>query len=255
MGEEVCGWKGALDGGELDCDSTTASVLATVGALYVFFSQDAEVACLVCLRNSAVNSWASLDLRPTLLKGLTETEAEEREEKLVLILSSVFSLRREPALWGPVDEGPFRGIVYRWVGGVAEAGNGACLSPDGLKLFFAFSSWTLRPEGSDGVVLLVKDCERFFLGLSSKNSMTKAWWGSDLQRLERDWNSGGEEDRGSSESGEAKRCGGEALRGCGVPWDPMWDSDWRKLFPLIAGSPESLWVPSWWLASNGKTTS
>lgn len=101
-----------MDGDGLDCDTTTASVLATVGGLYVFFSQVAEESCFVCLRNSAVNSWASLDLLPTLLKGLTETDAEEREEKLVLIRSSVFSLRREPALWGPVGAGPFKGIEY-----------------------------------------------------------------------------------------------------------------------------------------------
>lgn len=128
-------------------------------------------ACFACLSNSAVNSWASLDLRPTLLKGLTETEDEEREEKVVLIRSSVFSLRREPALWGPVEAEPFRGIVYRWVGGVVETGDGTCLSPAGLELFFVFSSWTF-PSG--GEVLLVKDWERFFLELSSKNSMTKA---------------------------------------------------------------------------------
>lgn len=77
------------------------------------FSRLEEKDCFACLRNSAVNSWASLDLRPTLLKGLVETDDEEREEKLVLIRSSVFSLRREPALWGPVEAGPFRGMVYR----------------------------------------------------------------------------------------------------------------------------------------------
>ena len=142
--------------------------------------------------NSAVNSAASLDFRPTLLKGLTETEDEEREEKLVLILSSVFSLRREPALWGPVEAGPFRGTVYRWDGGVVDAEDGTCLSPVGLELFLALSIWTLRPEGSGEVVLLVKDWERFFLELSSKNSMTKAWCGSDLSTPERDCDSGGE---------------------------------------------------------------
>ena len=93
----------------------------------------------------------------------------------MLIRSSVFSLRREPALWGPVEAGPFRGMVYRWVGGVVKAGDGICLSPFGLELFLAFSSWTLKAEGSGGDVLLVKDWERFFLiGLLSKNSMTKA---------------------------------------------------------------------------------
>lgn len=85
-----------------------------------------------------------------------------------------------------MEAGPFRGTVYRWVGGVVEAGDGTCLSPVGLELFLTFSSWTLRPEGSGGDVLLVKDWERFFLGLSSKNSMTKAWWGSVLPRLDRD---------------------------------------------------------------------
>lgn len=46
----------------------------------MFFSQLAEEDCLACLRNSAVNSWASLDLRPTLLKGRTDTDDVEREE-------------------------------------------------------------------------------------------------------------------------------------------------------------------------------
>lgn len=122
-----------------------------------------------------MNSWASLDLRPTLLKGLTDTDDEEREEKPVLIRSSVFSLRREPALWKPEGVEPFRETVYRWVGGVVEAGDWARLSPVGLELFLTLSSWTLRPEGSGGDVLLVKDWERFFLELLSKNSMTKAW--------------------------------------------------------------------------------
>lgn len=116
-----------------------------------------------------------MDLRPTLLNGLADTDDEEREEKLVLIRSSVFSLRREPALWGPVEAGPFRGMVYRWVGGVVDAGDGTRFSTVGLELFVGFSSWTLKPDGSGGDVLLVKDWERFFLGLSSKNSMTKAW--------------------------------------------------------------------------------
>lgn len=74
-------------------------------------SVPAEEDCFACLRNSAENSLASLDLRPTLLKGLTEAEDVEREEKLVLIRSSVFSLRRDPALWGPAEAGPFRGTV------------------------------------------------------------------------------------------------------------------------------------------------
>lgn len=99
-----------MDGDGLACATTTASPLATVGGLYVFFSRVTDESCFVRLRNSAVNSWASLDFLPTLLKGLTEAEAVEREEKLVLIRSSVFSLRREPALWGPVGAGPFRGI-------------------------------------------------------------------------------------------------------------------------------------------------
>ena len=115
-----------------------------------------------------------MDLRPTLLKGLTDAEDEEREEKPVLIRSSVFSLRREPALWKLVEGAElFRGIVYLWVGGVVAAGEGTRLSPVGL--FLAFSSWTLRPEGSAEGALLVKDWERFFLELSSKNSMTNAW--------------------------------------------------------------------------------
>lgn len=156
-------------------DTTTLSILAAVGGLDVFFFQLEEADCFVCLSNSAVNSWASLDLRPTLLKGLTDTDDEEREEKLVvLIRSSVFSLRREPALWGPVEAEPLKGTVYRWVGGVPVVGDGTCLSVVGLELFLPFSCWTLRPGGSGGDVLLVKGWEPFFLGLS-KNSMTKAW--------------------------------------------------------------------------------
>lgn len=165
-----------MDGGGLVGDTTIVCVLAAVGELHVFFSKLAEEDCFACLRNSAVNSLASLDLRPTLLKGFIDTgEDVEREEKPVLIRSSVFSLRREPALWGPVEAELFRGTVYRWVGGVEQAGDGTCLSPVGLVLFLVFSSWTLRPEGSGGEVLLVKDWERFFLELSSKNSITKAW--------------------------------------------------------------------------------
>lgn len=170
-GEEVWGWQGAFDGGGLDGDPPTASVLAVAGGLDASFSQVAEKACLVCLSNSALNSWASLDRRPTLLKGLTYVEDVEREVKLVLNRSSVFSLRREPALWKPVEEGPFSGMVYRWVGGVEDAEVGDCLSPVGLEVFLVFS-WTRRPVGSGGVALLVKDWERFFFGLSSKNSMT-----------------------------------------------------------------------------------
>ena len=79
--------------------------------------------------------------------------------------------------------------------------------------------------------------------------MTKACWGSALLRLGKDWGSGGEEDKGSSESGEAKRWGGEALRG------PICGSDWRKSFTLIEGSPESLWVPSSrWFPDDGATS-
>ena len=71
-----------------------------------------------------------------------------------------------------MEEELVRGTVYRLGGGVEEAGDGARLSAFGLELFLA--SWTLRPEGSGGDVLLVKDWERLFLGLSSKNSITKA---------------------------------------------------------------------------------
>lgn len=154
-----------------DWDTTPGRALEAV----VFFSQVPEV-IFSCFSNSAVNSWASLDLRPTLLKGLADTDEGERVEKLVLIRSSVLSLRREPALWGPEEAGSFRGIVYRWVGGVVvEDGGVTCLSPVGLGLFFALSSWGLRLEGSGGAELLMKDWERFFLWLSSKNSTTKAW--------------------------------------------------------------------------------
>lgn len=153
-----------------ECDTVACPAFAVLEGLEVL-----EEFCLACLSISAVNSWASLDFLPTLLKGLTDTDEEEREEKPVLIRSSVFSLRREPALCGPEGAGPFRGIVYRWDGGVVDDGGGTCLSPVGL--FLAFSSWILRLVGSGGLLLLLKDCERFLLGLSSKNSMTKAWWG------------------------------------------------------------------------------
>lgn len=152
-----------------DCEATTVPGGLLLGELYVFLSQLAGAGCLACLRNSAWNSWVSLDRLPTLAKGRTETE--EREDKLVLIRSSVFSLRREPALCGPEEPGPFRGMVYRWAGGVLKAGDGTCLSPVALEPFPALSSWA---------VLLVKDWERFFRGLSSKNSMTKAFCESAL---------------------------------------------------------------------------
>lgn len=87
------------------------SASAAAGAPYTSSSLLADEVCLVCLRSSALNSLASLDLRPTLLKGLTDAEDVEREEKLVLIRSSVFSLRREPALLGPSEAEPFRGMV------------------------------------------------------------------------------------------------------------------------------------------------
>lgn len=194
-----------------DCDAGPDPALDAV----VFLSQVAEEISFACFSNSAVNSWVSLDLRPTLLNGLADTDEDEREERLVLIRSSVFSLRREPALWEPIEAGPFRGIVYRWVGGVVvEDGGVTCLSPVGLELFFTFSSCGLRLEGSGGAMILM-DWERFFLWLSSMNSITKAGWGSALARLERDWDSDGEPDTGSTESGERNRCGGEALKACG----------------------------------------
>ena len=85
---------------------------SAVGELGVFFSRLEEAICLACLRNSAVKSWASLDLLPTLAKGRTVAfEEEEREEKPVLMRSSVFSLRREPALWGPAEHDSLRGMV------------------------------------------------------------------------------------------------------------------------------------------------
>lgn len=117
---------------------------------------------------------------------------------------------------------------------------GTCLSPVGLELFLAFSCWSLKPKASGWAALLVKDWERFFLELSSKNSITKAWWGSGLSALDSDWDSSAEQDMCSSEPGEAKRCGGESLNPCEETWDAIGGSDWRRSFPLIVGCPESL---------------
>lgn len=86
-----------------------------------------------------------------------------------------------------------------------EAEDGTRLSAVGLELFLVFSSWTAKPGGSGGDALLLKDWERFFLELSSKNSMTKAWLGSALPRLDEDCDSGGEEAGVSLGSGEVKR--------------------------------------------------
>lgn len=78
-------------------DATTVSTFAAVGRADAFLSLLAEEN-FACFWNSAINSWVSLDFRPTLLKGFVGTDDEEREEKPVLIRSSVFSLRSEPAL-------------------------------------------------------------------------------------------------------------------------------------------------------------
>lgn len=56
----------------------------------------------------------------------------------------------------------------------------------------------------------------------------------------RDWDSGGEDDRGCSESAEVKRCGGDALANCDDTWEEMLGSEKRKSFPLTAGLSESL---------------
>lgn len=163
---------------ELNWDNTVSvlgvSFLCAAEELDVFFSHVAVEDDLDCFNSSAVKSWDILDLRPALLKGLADADDAEREEKPELIRSSVFSLRSEPALCGPVEAGPFRGMVYLWVGGVLGTRGWPRLSPVGLEFFLAFSSCTLRAEGSGEVMLLVKDWDRFFLELSSKNSMTKA---------------------------------------------------------------------------------
>lgn len=54
------------------------------------------------------------------------------------------------------------------------------LSAVGLVLFLDFSNRALTPECSGEVVLLVGEWEGLFLEFSSKNSMTKALWGSVL---------------------------------------------------------------------------
>lgn len=213
IGEDVCGWRCPSDGEGLTwlCSDSETTPWAALEGDFSF-----------CLSNSALNSFASLDLRPTLLKGLTETE-EEREEKLVLILSSVFSRRREPALWNPEESEPFSGIVKRWVGGVVKEEDETFLSVFGLELFC--SCWIRRFEGSGGPAVCVKDWERFFLELSSKNSMTKACFASALPWMGRDWDSGGEEDRGSSDPGEVIEVLGELC-------NTYWDSDCRGSFAL-----------------------
>lgn len=72
-------------------------------------------------------------------------------------------------------------------------------------LFLDFSKRALTAECSGEDVLLDGERERFFLELSSKNSMTKALCG---------WDSGEVDEGGCSESGEAERCGGDALANC-----------------------------------------
>lgn len=79
-------------------DATTVSTFAAVGRADAFLSLLAAENVFICFWNSAIKSWVSLDFRPTLLKGFVGTDDEEREEKPVLIRSSVFSLRSEPAL-------------------------------------------------------------------------------------------------------------------------------------------------------------
>lgn len=79
-------------------DATAVSIFAAVGRLDTFLSLLAAEDCFACFWNSAIYSWVNLDFRPTLLKGFVGTDDEEREEKPVLIRSSVFSLRSEAAL-------------------------------------------------------------------------------------------------------------------------------------------------------------
>lgn len=212
IGEEVWGLTSSSAGGGLaelwlDCKTTTVLLWAILGELEELLPKLEEEFCFCCLRNSAVNSCVSLDLRPTLLKGLDGTEEEEREEKPVLMRSSVFSLRREPERWNPEGAASFSGIVYRCVGGVFKDVGGVCLPPEGLELL-VFSC----PEGSGEMLL------RVFRELS-KNSMTKAWWGSKLLWVEIDWDSAGE----SPESREEKCCAVAALE-----VSEKWSSDWLK---------------------------
>lgn len=99
------------------------------------------------IRNSAANSWASLDFFPTLPNGLMVMpeeareegpEPEEEEALPPLRGSSVFSLFRELDLRGP--PWPFRGTVTCWVGGMCP-----CME-FGLSPPFRRSSLALRVE-------------------------------------------------------------------------------------------------------------
>ena len=160
-------------------------------------------------RNSAANSCASLDRRPTLAKGRVEAEREEKLEE-ELRRMSVFSRRREPARWSPPeDEEPLRGTVNCCVGGL-EPCAAVPLSPSRAALFFFSRRLLSAVLASLGPMLVVKDCDRFLRVLSSKNSMTKACWGSPRAWL---W---GEEDRagveevsGGSMAGGVERSDGE----------------------------------------------
>lgn len=106
-------------------------------------------------------SRASWDCRPTLPKGLLGAEPAPS--------GSALSLFRELDLWGP--PWPFRGTITCWVGATwpcTEAGR----SPPRRRSALALrGGW-----GSARTGWCVKDCERFFRGWSSKNSMMKACW-------------------------------------------------------------------------------
>lgn len=204
-------------------------------------------------KNSAANSWASLDFFPTLPKGLMTTPEDGREEAVSL---SVFSLFRELDLWGALCPWPFRGTVTCWVGGMWPCTD-AGLSPP-----FRRSNLDFRAEyESAWVGLCVKDCERFLRGLSSKNSMMKACWERCSEGASFGVSALGDEAReGLRDSGRSGATGevGAGWGGenccCGF-WAWVGASDWSDwtdwcgffLFPFRTGSSESLCVPSsWW---------
>lgn len=160
-------------------------------------------------RNSLAKSCASLERRPTLPKGREEADREEKlpEEDEELRRTSVFSRRRDPARWKPPeDEEPLSGMVNCCVGGLEPCVAALPLSPNRAALFFFSRRLLSAALASPGPMLLLKDCERFLrllLLLSSKNSMTKACWGS-----LRAWLWGGEDRAGVEDVSGASMEGG-----------------------------------------------
>ena len=128
-----------------------------------------------------------MDLRPTLAKGRTEGAEVEREDKLLLMRYSVFSLLIEPARTSPGAASWFlRGTVYLWDTGVLEAAEGTCLSA-----FLAVTGWA---EASAGEASWTNDLERFFVRLSLRTGCPRV--GGDCDPAE---------ERGSSGSGGVMR--------------------------------------------------